>query len=196
MAEQNDQNDRLEVNDEDAEALLNDNDEGNDQATPERPEPPATGDKDWKAEAEKWRKFARKNEADFKTAAEKLREYETANMTESQRLQQERDSHKTRAEQAEWSLKRREIAEELAPEHATLAQIKAVAKRLSGDSDEALQEDARELFALLAPAPATPKTPARPRERLRGGGEPEADDPDDTDDPRKLADRIRGTGRS
>lgn len=123
---------------------------------------------------------------DLKSKAEKLAELEKANQSAEERLSGERDTFKSRAEKAEAALKRREIAEARAPEHATSAQIKAVAKRLAGESDDDLEADADELFALLAPAPeAKPKTPSRPRERLRGGGDPD-DEPEETD-PRKLA---------
>jgi hypothetical protein len=184
---------RLEVDDETADKLLNDD---TDDANDNQPDPPVTGEKDWKAEAEKWRNLSRKNEKDFKTTAQKLAEYEDANKSEAQRLLDERDSHKTRAEKAEARLARLEIAQRVAPEHATFAQLQKVLKRMAGDDEEALEQDALELWADYAPEPAKPKTPTRPRERMRGGGEPETDDPDDTDDPRKLADRITGVRRT
>lgn len=188
MADELDQNDGLDITDSDAEKLLDDD--------PASQPEPDRGDTGLADEVTKWKRLSRKNEDEKKVLATRLREYEDANKSESQRLQEERDSHKTRAEKAEAALRRREIAEESAPDHATLVQIKGVAKRLSGDSDEALAEDARELFGLLAPEPAKPKTTSRPKERLRGGGDPEGDDPDDTDDPRKLADLIRGVRRT
>lgn len=54
---------------------------------PEQPdtEKPATGDKDWAAEAEKWKSLARKHETDAKAgkaAAAKLAEIEAANATD------------------------------------------------------------------------------------------------------------------
>jgi hypothetical protein len=140
---------------------------------------------DWKAEAEKWKKLSRQNETTAKQRADALKKYEDANKSEAQRLEEERDSHRTRAEKAEAALRRREIAEQAAPEHATVAQIKAVAKRLAGDTDDDLEKDAAELFELLAPAPTTAKTPQKPKERLRGGSEPD-EDVEETD-PRKLA---------
>ena len=179
----------LDLTDDEAVQLLADADAKNSDIGGERgdaPDPDAG--KDWRSEAERWKRLSRKNEQSVKELAEKLRKYEDANKTEAQRLQEALDSHKTRAERAEAALKRREIAEEHAPPHATLAQIKAVAKRLAGDTDEELAQDAQELFALLAPAPATPKTPARPKERLRGGSEPD-EDVDETD-PRKLANLL------
>lgn len=181
MADENDQNDqdsqdeRFEVPDDVADQLL----------AADQPERPATGDTDTADEVAKWKRLSRKNEDEKKALAEKLRKYEDANKSESQRLQEERDSHKTRAEKAEAALKRREIAETLAPDHATTAHIKAVAKRMSGDNDDDLEADAKELFEFIAPEPKTPKTPQRPKERLRGGGDPD-EEPEETD-PRKLA---------
>lgn len=175
-----DQNNDLDLSDEEAQQLLED------LAKDDQPDPPATDDKDWKAEAEKWRKLSRQNEATAKQRADALKKYEDANKSESERLQEALAQHQSRAEKAESALRRREIAEQRAPEHATAAQIKAVAKRLAGESDEDLESDADELFALLAPAPEPKaKTPSRPKERLRGGGDPD-DEPEETD-PRKLA---------
>jgi hypothetical protein len=176
----------LDIDDDDAEQLLAD---AVDEDTT-TPDAPVTDDRDWKAEAERWKTLSRKNESTAKQHAAALKKYEDANKSEAERLQEAVTSHQTRAERAEAALKRREIAEERAPEHATVAQIKAFAKRLAGESDDDLASDADELFALLAPAPApaTPKTPSRPKERLRGGAEPD-EDPEETD-PRKLAAQI------
>lgn len=169
----------LELSDEEAEQLLDD-------PAPDASEKSATDDRDWKAEAEKWKSLSRKNEKAAADRAAALKKYEDANKSESERLQEALSQHQSRAEKAEAALRRREIAEQRAPEHATVAQIKAVAKRLSGDSEDDLEADADELFALLAPAPEPKaKTPSRPKERLRGGGDPD-EEPEETD-PRKLA---------
>lgn len=191
MADDNeqDQNEQPteEIDDSDAEQLLADavDSDGSDD-----PDETATDSTDWKAEAAKWKRLSRQNEKTAKTTAERLREYENQNKSEAERLQEDRDSHKSRAEKAEQSLRKREVAEEFAPEHATVAQIRAVAKRLTGDDDDALEADAKELFDLLAPAKS--RTTARPQERLRGGGDP--DEPVEETDPRKLAARIPRSG--
>lgn len=195
MADKDDQHDDVDtdeldgITDEDAQRLLDKPENDKD----DQPDESATDDKDWKAEAEKWKKLSRQNE---KTAAERaaaLKKYEDAKKSESERLQEERDSHKTRAEKAEGLLKRREIAEQAAPEHATAKQIAQVAKRLAGEDDDALEADAKELFDLIVPAPDTKttngvKTPSRPKERLKGGAEPD-EEPEETD-PRKLAAQL------
>jgi hypothetical protein len=185
MADENDEFDG--ITEDEQRQLLNEPDE--DKA--EQPEKSETDEKDWKAEAEKWKRLSRHNEKTATERAAALKKYEDANKSESERLQEERDSHKTRAEKAEAALKRREIAEQLAPDHATVKQISQVAKRMSGEDDDALEADAKELFDLLAPAPEPTeskpgtKTPARPKERLKGGADPD-EEPEETD-PRKLA---------
>lgn len=118
----------------------------------------------------------------------KVKSFEDKDKSESQRLSEAADDAKTRAGKAEQGYKRLQTAMDRAPEGATLSQIKAVAKRLHGESDEELEADADELFALLAPSQSTSgkKPPAgKPKERLRGGGDPD-EEPEETD-PRKLA---------
>lgn len=186
MADQNDTAPELDLSDADAEKLLADDTGTPDEGKPRQttPEPDTLGDPGKKAiDAMK----AERNSArrDLEAARAKLKEFEDQGKTESQRLQEERDTHKSRAEKAEFALKRREIAEDRAPEHATPTQIRAVAKRLAGDTDDALEKDADELFALLAPGPVAPKTASKPQERLRGGSEP--DELVEENDPRKLA---------
>lgn len=180
------------LSDEDAERLLSDVVDDEDDSDEDGSSRSKRSDKDLtklQEELQKWRSLARKHERQAKDVSGRLKKYEDQNKTEAERLQEAAQESRTRAERAELNLRRREIAEERAPEHATLAQIKAVAKRLSGESDEDLEADADELFALLAPEPAKPRTPSRPRERLRGGGEP--DEEPEEQDPRKLADLIR-----
>lgn len=190
MAEQenNDRADDLDITDNEAEQLLADAVAEEEREAGGKDDTPADAEsgRDWKAEAEKWRQLSRKNEKSFKEMAARLKQYEDANKSESQRLQEAYESYKTRAEKAEAQLMRREIAERLAPEHATAKQIAQVAKRMSGDDEDALEADAKELFELIAPEPKTaPKTPSRPKERLKGGSEPD-EEPEETD-PRKLA---------
>lgn len=178
-----------ELTDEEAEQLLSDaGDSDEDDEGSSRKQP----DKDLKKlqdDVNRWKALARKHEREAKQRGTKLKEYEDQNKSEAERLQEAVEEGRTRAAKAEAALRRREIAEERAPEHATLAQIKAVAKRLTGDSDEDLAEDADDLFALLVPEPPKARTPQRPKERLRGGGEPD-EEPEETD-PRRLADAIR-----
>ena len=188
------------ISDEDAERLLDDPDDTeNDDADEHEDDVPGRTkltERDLeraRQDALKWRNLARKHERESKARAAKLAEYDDASKSESQRLTDRLAEAERRAERAEFANRRREIAEERAPEHATPAQIRAVAKRLSGESDDDLADAADELFALLAPEPAVvkPRTTRRPEERLarpRGGTDPEDDDIED--DPRKLAELI------
>lgn len=148
-----------------------------------------TDDSKLTAELEKWKSLARKHEKSYKDASSKLRQYEDASKSDLERWEERATTAESRAGTAEAKAKALEIAIERAPEHATLAQVRAVAKRVRGEDDEALQKDADELFELLAPAPSEPKpgtkTQQRPKERLKGGAEPD-EEPDETD-PRKLA---------
>ncbi|MEU5259015.1 hypothetical protein [Amycolatopsis sp. NPDC021455] len=133
------------------------------------------------------RNAARKEMNDLKA---RLKEFEDKDKTETQRLQETAEEAKSRAAKAETNARKLQTAIERAPEGASLAQIKAVAKRLHGESDEELEADADELFSLLAPSTQdTKKTlPGKPKENLSGGGDP-GEEPEEKD-PRKLADLI------
>jgi hypothetical protein len=139
-------------------------------------------------ELEKWKAMSRKNEKALRDAQAKLQEFENAKLSESERLQKERDDLKSKAEKAQAELSRMRIAAETAPEGATLAQLNKVAKRMTGDDDAALEADARELWEDFGPGRSAAKPPvSKPKEKLRGG----TGDPDDDDDvgfdPAKLA---------
>lgn len=184
-----------EVDDTEAEQLLEDAPDETDETPSGQPDGPSGEDPDAQHLGEQGKRaldrMKQANKSQAKELADlksKLKRFEDEGKSEAQRLQDDRDQHKTRAERAEAALQRREIAEDLAPDHATLAQIKAVAKRLSGDDEDALRSDAEELFALIAPAPPKAKTTGRPQERLRGGSDP--DTPAEETDPRKLAARV------
>src|SRR5690606_14511719 len=125
------------------------------------------------------------------------------------RLQEERDRLRDELPKVASKAKALEIALDAAPPHASLAQVRAVAKRVRGADDDELLADAQELFELLAPAPAEDKPAskvagARPKPRLKGGTAEPDEEPEETDprlkggtaepdeepeetDPRKLA---------
>lgn len=138
------------------------------------------------------RNTARKELNDLRA---QLKKYQDKDKTETERLTEARDEATTRAAKAEESFRSMSVAIDRAPAHATLKHVRMVAKRLRGDSEEELEADADELFDMLAPAPKEKDEPAprkvagKPRERLRGGGDPE-EEPEETD-PRKLAEMIR-----
>lgn len=121
--------------------------------------------------------------------AAKVKEMEDAKKTEVERFAEERDTYKTKATETEIALMRLEVALDKAPEGMPLEQVRKLAKRLTGTSQEEMQEDAEELFSTFT----TPKdkdnkdeeNPRRPKERLRPGAVPDAE-PEETD-PSKLA---------
>jgi chromosome segregation ATPase len=133
----------------------------------------------------------RKRLKDLEPLALKAKELEDANKSELEKLTEDREGHKGRADKAETSLRKLTVALEAAPEGASLAHVRAVAKRLSGDTDEELAADAEELYELLG-SKATPKVPGKPKEALKGGGDPD-EAPEETD-PRKLAEMIGRRG--
>lgn len=131
----------------------------------------------------------RKRLKELEPLAQKARELEDASKSETERISGERDTYKTRAESAETGLTKLRIALEAAPEGASLEQVRAVAKRLTGSTDDELTQDAEELYTLLGANRPKPVA-SKPREALRGGGDPD-EEPEETD-PRKLAALIRG----
>lgn len=174
------------IDDHEAEQLLADAVKSDEDAGEEKSAGAGESEKDWAAEAKKWRDLSRKNEKSFKETAAKLKKYEDEGKSELQRLQEERDQLRESSSKAASEARAMRVAMDRAPEHATLVQVRAVAKRVRGDEDDDLEQDADELFALLAPEPkAATKTPSRPKERLKGGSEPD-EEPEETD-PRKLA---------
>lgn len=120
--------------------------------------------------------------------AQKARELQESQKTESEKLTERLTGAEKRAQEAELRALRLEVA---ADKGLTPAQ----ARRLVGTSKEELEEDADDLlssFGAKNDTKPTPKVPGRPKEKLRGGGDP--DEPVEETDPRKLADAI-GRGR-
>lgn len=131
---------------------------------------------------------ADKAEQALADARKKISDYEGKDKSTVDRLQQELDQAKSDLGTERGQRRRRDAAEEYAPDHATPAQIRAVTEYLKGDTDEALKVSAEKLYALIAPEPVASKQqslPSKPKERLRGGGDP--DEGSDETDPTKLA---------
>lgn len=126
----------------------------------------------------------RKRLQELEPLAAKAKELEDANKSELQKLQETVDEFKSRATTAEAKARKLSVALDAAPEGATIEQIRAVAKRVTGDSDEELKADAEELFGLLG-SKSTTGLPGKPKERLRGGGDPSGE-PEERD-PSRLA---------
>lgn len=157
-----------------------------DELIPSTDEPEADQpDRDWQAEATKWKALARKHEKAAKEnadAARRLAEIEKSGKSEQERLDEARQAAEERAASAE-----REAARLRVALRKGLSDVQA--RRLVGDTEEDLEADADELLATFAPAQASDTDlPSRPRERLRPGARPEAT-PDETD-PAKLVETI------
>jgi len=105
----------------------------------------AKAEKDWQAEAEKYRKFSREWEARAKansTAAEKLAALEEAQKTEAQKIAERAEAAERRAAEADRELARYRVA--------TAKKLPAeLVGRLQGDTDEELAADADILLALV-----------------------------------------------
>ncbi len=161
--------------------------EGGDEAEPDQPDKGGEGagneggETDWKAEAEKWKAFSRKHEGQAKAnadAAKRLAEIEEASKSEAEKITE-------RAATAEKAAAER--AAELARLRVAMRKglTETQAKRLIGDTEEALEADADELLASFQREEAeeskggTPRS--RPKEKLKsgntGGGDKQSDDP-------------------
>lgn len=163
----------------------------NDPATEPEPDEPTSGpdpdpdnephgdEPDWKAEARKWEKRAKANS----DAAARLKELEDAQKTEQQKLTERLTEAETKAKEAELRAARLEVATEK-------GLPKSSVKFLTGTTPEELEESADELLALLSTSSDDDRgrLPTKPRERLRGGGNP-TEEPEETD-PRKLAEGL------
>lgn len=147
-------------------------------------------DKDWQAEADKWKGLARKHENQAKAnaaAAQRVKELEEADKTESQKHADRAAAAEKRATDAEAKALRLEIAAEkgLTPSQA---------KRLIGANREELESDADELLSAFKPADDTKRddTSRRPKEKLRPGALNE--DAGDEADPKKIAEQVLSSG--
>lgn len=169
-------------------------DEEPDKGTEEQQEPDM-GEQgpDWQAEAEKWKALARKHEGASKTnaeAAKELAKIREADKTEGQLAAERALEAEKRAVAAETTSLQLEVALDKAPEGMSVAQIRKLAKRLTGNTREDFEADAEELFADFAPVESEREadTPRRPRERLRPGAVPPVE-PEEMD-PKKLAAQV------
>lgn len=116
-------------------------------------------------------------------AEAKLREIEDASKSDIDKATE----RATQAEQRATAAERRALVLEVAADKGLTP---AQAKRLVGDTREDLEADADELLATFTPADDERRTPARrPKEKLRPGAVPDADDDSETD-PAKLAARV------
>lgn len=150
---------------------------------------PDTFDRDY---VEKLRKEAasyRTKLKELEPLAQRAKELEDAKKSETEKLAEKLTAAEKKALDASSSVLRLEVALDKAPEGMSIAQVRKLAKRLSGSSKEELEQDAEELFEDFVS-----KTPPGrvPKEDLKGGLDPSEDDGFDAN---KLAERIFSKGR-
>jgi membrane protein involved in colicin uptake len=122
---------------------------------PTQPDPakPETGEKDWQAEAEKYKALSRKNEAQAKSnadAAKRLADIEEAQKTAEQKAADALAAAQQRAAEAEARALRAEVvAEKQVPAN--------LAKFITGSTREELEAAADELLAAVPAARSGPK---------------------------------------
>lgn len=143
----------------------------------------------WKL-TQKLREEAKTAKKDASDARAKVKEFEDKDKSEAQKHEERATSAEQRAAEAEGSALRIEVALDKAPEGMAIAQIRKLAKRLTGTTKEELEADADELFADFVPdnGGGTGSPTGRPRERLRPGAVPAAEA--EENDPAKLAAQV------
>lgn len=125
---------------------------------------------------------ATKNE--LAQAKSRVKEFEDATKSESERIAEKLADAQKQAAEAATSALRLEVALDKAPEGLSPAQVRKLAKRLTGSTREELEADAAELFEDFA---ATTPPTRQPAADLKGGTDPETDPPLDGE---KLAEDI------
>jgi hypothetical protein len=137
-------------------------------------------DKDWEAEAKKWKTLARKHEQNAKAnsgAADKLTELEEAGKSEQQKLSDKLAEAERRARDAELKADRLEVAITKGLDEAQSKRLMTATKRLVGATKEEIEADADDFLPSFMGASAgdqdtkTPPAPT-PQQRLKGGGDP------------------------
>lgn len=126
----------------------------------------------------------RKRLLELEPLAKKAKELEDAGKSESERLTERATSAEARAATAEEELLRVKVA-------IDKGLTEKQAGRLRGSTREEMEEDADDLLASFASKDTKPpgsRVPNRPKEKLRGGGDP--DEPVEETDPKKLAATI------
>lgn len=129
----------------------------------------------------------RKRLKELEPLAKKAKELEDANKSETEKLSERAKTAEGTAQEATLRAMRLEVAMDIAPDGMPRKQVRELAKRLIGTTLEELEEDAENLFAELG-GERKPSPGGKPRERLRGGREPN-DEPVETD-PEKLASLV------
>jgi len=136
-------------------------------------------------------KRLRDEAAKYRTRAQeaegKVQQHEDASKDEKTKTAEALSAAQERAAYAD----KLDVALDKAPEGMSIAQVRKLAKRLTGKTRDELEQDAEELFSDFTPSKGEEEedTPRRtPRERLRPGAAPSSE-PEETD-PGKLAEQI------
>lgn len=110
-----------------------------------------------------------------------LQQFKDRDLSEQEKAAKAAVDAEKRASAAERAALQLEVALDKAPEGMQVAQIRKLAKRLTGTTREEFEADADELFADFAPSGEGEPPRGRPKERLRPGAVPGAKaDEDDT----------------
>jgi hypothetical protein len=123
---------------------------------------------------------------DLEPLAAKAKELEDAQKTETEKLTEALNAAKAEGATSASSLLRVEVALDKAPDGMSAKDVARYAKRLHGSTREELEADAEEFFKDFA---GTKKQPPgnKPRETLRGGGDPTAEpEPDISEIVKKI----------
>lgn len=145
---------------------------------------------DWKAEAEKWKAQARKHETRAKENSERARKFDELEASQKSELEKATDAVRQaeeRAAKAERDALRFRIA-------AKKGLNDTQAKRLLGETEEELEQDADELLASFRTEDAGRQDPpGRTREVLRPGARPNDEPEPDEKDIREFVEKIPRT---
>jgi hypothetical protein len=185
-------------------------DTGTDDTTPDEPDQPddtkpdkGDDEPDWKVEADKWKKLARKHEGrarDNAKAVKELDELKSSQMSETEKAVKEAEERGRRAATTEVAqrlagAKIEAVLTGIVPDPAAFVEDLNLAKYVTEDGDVDLDavNALREKYEALAPKDTPSNGARRPKERLGSVPLPNSDQIqiDDETDPRKLAARIR-----
>jgi hypothetical protein len=129
-----------------------------------------------------------------KDAEAKLQEIADRDKTEAEKAADKATAAEGRATAAERTALQLDVALDKAPEGMSIAQVRKLAKRLTGKTREEFEADAEELFADFTPAKDDDEEKddgdkaRRPKERLKPGAVPAAEA--EETDPKKLAEKV------
>ena len=137
-------------------------------------------------------KNLRKRIKELEPLADEAKKLRDSQKSELEKLTERASGAEERASSAELRSLRLEVALDKAPEGMPVSKIRALAKRLTGATQEELESDADELFAEFTPANGDDNGVQRPKERLGSVRLPNSDDIrlDDETDPRKLIEKF------